>query len=264
MESCPTPTTSGSSLWPKRSRLSTYPPIKGLIENTLIDWEGRIAAIIFLPGCNLRCRYCHSPHLLNPPPDLETIPVQAVVDLINKSEGWLDGVVVTGGEPLLHHNLRNLLITLRDAGVGIKLDTNGTSPDALASLTNEGLIDSVAMDVKAPLRREKYEEIVGVDCDINAIARTIQLLLSGTVDYEFRVTVCPSFTNADDIIEIARCVAGARRLVLQPFRPNNCLDASLLDVKPLTNEALREYAEQAAPHVQNCLVRGDPKSAPKL
>lgn len=243
--------------------MTTFPPIKGLIEHTLIDWEGRIAAIVFLPGCNFRCRYCHSPHLLNPPRDLETIPVGTVVDLIRKSDGWLDGVVVTGGEPLLHPNLRDLIVALRDAGAGIKLDTNGTSPEALAALTNEGLIDSVAMDVKAPLRKDKYEEIVGVDCDLDALKRSIEFLLSDVVEYEFRVTVCPRFTGAEEVVEIARSVAGARRLVLQPFRPNNCLDPSLTDVSPLSDEALREYAKQAAPHVQSCLVRGDPKSSSK-
>lgn len=244
--------------------MSTYPPIKGLVENTLIDWEGKIAAIVFLPQCNFRCRYCHSPHLVDPPPDLETIPVGAVLDLLRERKGWIDGVVVTGGEPLLHANLRPLLTVLRAEGVGIKLDTNGTSPDALAELIDEGLIDFVSMDVKAPLDREQYEAIVEAECDMAALGRTIQLLIEGEVDYEFRTTVCPAFTDADDIVEIARALSGAKRLVLQQFRPQNCLDRYLLEVEPLIRETLQEYAALAAPYVETCFVRGDPKTSAKV
>ena len=240
--------------------MGDYPPIKGLLENTLIDWEGKIAAIVFLPRCNLRCHYCHSPHLVVAPSELETIPIEAVLELVNRREGWLDGVVITGGEPLLHGNLRDLIVALRDAGAGIKLDTNGTSPDALAALIDEGLLDYVAMDVKAPLVREKYEEIADVDCDLDALRRSADVLLAGRVDYEFRTTVCPQFTDGDDIVEIARAVAGAKRYVLQPFRPQGCLNASLLDVKPYQVETLREFADRAAEHVQSCVVRGDPQS----
>ena len=244
--------------------MSTYPPIKGLVENTLIDWEGKIAAIVFLPQCNFRCRYCHAPHLVDPPPDLETIPVGAVLDLLRERKGWIDGVVVTGGEPLLHANLRPLLTVLRAEGVGIKLDTNGTSPDALAELIDEGLIDFVSMDVKAPLDREQYEAIVEAECDMAALGRTIQLLIEGEVDYEFRTTVCPAFTDADDIVEIARALSGAKRLVLQQFRPQNCLDRYLLEVEPLIRETLQEYAALAAPYVETCFVRGDPKTSAKV
>ena len=244
--------------------MSTFPPIKGLVENTLIDWEGKIAVIVFLPRCNFRCRYCHSPHLVDPPPDLETIPVTAVVDLVRERRGWVDGVVVTGGEPLLHANLRALLTLLKSEGVGIKLDTNGTNPDALAELIDEGLIDFVAMDVKAPLDKEQYESIVEADCDVEALGRTIQSLIEGDVDYEFRTTVCSALTDADDIVEIARAVSGAKRLVLQQFRPQNCLDRYLLEVEPLMRETLQEYAALAAPYVETCFVRGDPKTSARV
>ena len=244
---------------PTRPSLADCPPIKGLIENTLLDWEGRIAAIVFLPGCNFRCGYCHSPHLVQPPADMETIPIESVLGLLEDRRGWIDGVVVTGGEPLLHPNLRTLLEVLRNVGTGVKLDTNGASPEKLGALIDAGLVDSVALDVKAPLVQERYEQITRMHTDLDAIRRSIDLLLEGRVDYEFRTTVCPAFTDGDDVAAIAEAVQGAKRYVLQRFQPNNCLDPELLQVKPLMREALREYAQRAAPYVQTCFVRGDPK-----
>ncbi len=236
---------------------SQFPPIWGLLENTLIDWEGKIAAIIFLPGCNFRCRYCHAAHLLRGGPEHEVIPPQTVFDLVRNRRGWIDGVVVSGGEPLLHPTLPNLIQALKDLGVGVKLDTNGSSPDKLAALIDEGLIDFVAMDVKAPLTPEKYGEIAGVDVDVSAIRRSIDVLLQGRIDYEFRTTVCPVFTDADDVRGIAEAARGAKRLVLQQFRPQNLLDESLLDVKPYPIETLREFADIARPFVRECYVRGE-------
>lgn len=234
-----------------------YPPIRGLIENTLIDWEGMIAAIVFLPGCNFRCHYCHAAHLLRTPPDPETIPVDAVFGLIEKRQGWLDGVVVTGGEALLHDPLPNLLRAIKDRGVGAKLDTNGSSPRKLAKLIDDGLVDFVAMDVKAPLDWDKYREVAGVEVNLSAIRESIGLLMEGRVDYEFRTTVCPKFTDGEDIEAIAKDIAGAKRLVLQPFRPQNLLDESLLDVKPYHVETLQEFADLAKPYVGECYVRGN-------
>ena len=234
-----------------------FPPIWGLLENTLIDWEGKIASIIFLPGCNFRCRYCHAAHLLRGGPDHEVIPHEAVFDLVRQRKGWIDGVVISGGEPLLHPTLPDLIRALKGLGVGVKLDTNGSSPDKLAALIDEGLIDFVAMDVKAPLTPEKYREITDVDVDVSLIQRNIDTLLAGRIDYEFRTTVCPVFTDAEDIRGIAEAVQGAKRLVLQPFRPQNLLDESLLDVKPYPIETLREFADIARPFVQECYVRGE-------
>ena len=177
-------------------------------------------------------------------------------DLLEEKKGWLDGVVVSGGEPLLQPKLPALLGAIKERGPGVKLDTNGTSPDTLAQLIDEGLVDYVAMDVKAPLEWGKYEEVAGVGADLSAIQQTIDLLIDGPVDYEFRTTVCPQFTDGDDILGIAQAVAGAKRLILQQFRAQNMLDSALLEVKPYQIETLQEFAEIAAPHVEECYVRG--------
>ena len=233
-----------------------FPPIRGVIENTLIDWEGKIAAIMFLPGCNFRCHYCHASHLLSDRPGQESIPVEAVFQLAQDRKGWIDGVVISGGEPLLQPNLPNLIEAIKERGARVKLDTNGTSPAELSKLINGGLIDFVAMDVKAPLDWSKYHDVAGTPVDLDAIRDSIDLILEGRVDYEFRTTVCPEYTDQDDVVAIAQAVAGAKRLVLQQFRPQNLLDESLLDVKPYPIETLQEFARAASEHVEECYVRG--------
>lgn len=140
-------------------------PIAGYIENSLIEWEGNIVSIIFLPSCNLRCPYCHSPHLVQPSNRLETIPVENILDAVKRNRNWLDGIVITGGEPTLHKDLDELIESFRSLEIKVRLDSNGTNPDVLEDLIERKLIQCVAMDIKAPLREEKYEEVVGITED---------------------------------------------------------------------------------------------------
>ena len=128
-----------------------------------------------LPTCNLRCPYCHAPHLVLAPNELESIPIDAVVSKIRQNLGWVDGIVVTGGEPTAHKHLDVLLKVFKDTGILVRLDTNGTNPHVLKDLIDRGLIDCVAMDIKAPLHREKYEQISGVPCNIEDIERASAL-----------------------------------------------------------------------------------------
>jgi pyruvate formate lyase activating enzyme len=236
-----------------------FPPIKGFIENTLLDWEGALASVVFLPGCNLRCGYCHAAHLMESLPSDESIPVESVLLNLRRQRGWVDGVVISGGEPTLHRNLIQLASAFKAEGIGVKLDTNGTRPHVLKQLLDSGLLDYVAMDLKAPLDG-RYERIAGVPVDLDAIRGSISLLLGGDVPYEFRTTVCPRDLNADDIEEMAETITGARLYYLQAFRPLHCLDRSLEDVKPYNPEEMRDLCRTAAPHVQRCMVRGDQAS----
>ncbi len=232
-------------------------PIKGFIENSLIEWEGKIVSIIFLPTCNLRCPYCHAPHLVQTPNDLESIPVDAVIDKIRQNAGWVDGVVVTGGEPTSHKHLDEFLTLLKDTGVMVRLDTNGTNPRIVEDFIARKLLDCVAMDVKAPLRQEKYEMVSGVPCNIGDIRESIRIIMESGIEYEFRTTVCPSQLDGDDIEEIARTIQGAGRYVLQAFRPNHCLDAGMLKIEPYSAEILRGFAARAGAYVGSCCVRGE-------
>lgn len=234
-------------------------PIAGYIENSLIEWEGNIVSIIFLPSCNLRCPYCHSPHLVQPSDRLETIPVENILEAIKRNRAWLDGIVISGGEPTLHKNLEELIGALSSLGMKVKLDTNGTNPDVLEDLIRRRLVQCVAMDIKAPLREERYEEVTGVSYDLSSIRRSIELIMSSGIEYEFRTTVSPAFLNESDIVEIARTIKGAQRYVLQGFKPNNCLDNEMLNIIPCPVETLRQFAKSARAYVKNCFVRGEAK-----
>jgi pyruvate formate lyase activating enzyme len=232
------------------------PPIRGLIENTLIDWEGKLACEIFLPTCNLRCPFCHAGHLLTHSGELESIPVSAVVHCLDRHKGWIDGVVISGGEPTLHAGLPALIDELRSHGAMIKLDTNGTRPDVLEDLIRRKKIEAVSMDIKAPLD-ERYREATRSDCDVDAIRRSVQIIMDSDVEYEFRTTVCPAFLGLGELLDIARAIRGAKKYVLQQFKPDFCLDPAMNEVKPYSRDQLREFAAKIRPYVGLCIVRGD-------
>jgi len=235
------------------------PPIKGLIENTLLDWEGRLAAVVFLPGCNYRCGYCHARHLLSHTDQDEAIPIQHVLASLLRDRNWVDGVVISGGEPTLHASLRELIELFRESDVPVKLDTNGSRPKVLESLLEDGLLDYVAMDVKAPLD-ERYEKVVRQPVNLDAVRACIELLIESDIGYEFRTTVCPESLAPDDVVDTAKAVRGAALYYLQRFRPWNCLDETLHAVKPYNDEQMRDLAGRCAKYVRRCIVRGDAAS----
>lgn len=232
--------------------------IKGFIETSLIEWEGMLASILFLPGCNFRCSYCHSPHLVYSSEDMETIPLEVIMESLRKRRGWIDGVVISGGEPTLQKGLKELIRQLKALGLKVKLDTNGSNPNILAELLEEGLLDCIAMDVKAPLREEEYGKAAGGPCDVEALRRSIRIILQSGIEHEFRTTVCPGLLAEDGIGEIARDVRGTKRYVLQSFRPNNCLDPDMLEVKPYPAETLKKFREIVQYHLGHCSIRGEP------
>ena len=188
--------------------------IHGLQKMTLLDFPGRVACTVFLGGCDLRCPYCHNAELIDG-------SAPAVMDdaelltFLEKRRGLLDGVAVTGGEPLLH-DIAPLLRAIRAMDFAVKLDTNGTHPDRLRALLDERLVDYVAMDIKnSP---DRYAETVGVpDLDLAPIRESVSLLLEGRVDYEFRTTVCAQLHDDEAMRGIAQLISGARRFFLQPF-----------------------------------------------
>jgi len=231
------------------------PPISGFIPSSLIEWQGKIASVLFLPGCNLRCRYCHSADLVLHADKLPDIHWEEVRQSLDSRKDWLDGAEVTGGEPTLHPELPELLEALKRLGLAVKLDTNGTRPGVVEELIGRGLVDYVAMDLKAPLD-ERYHTLTATECELDALRDSVQLLLKTDTDHEFRTTVCPAFTDEEEMSAIAREIEGARRLVLQPFRPVGCLDPEMLGVTPYSPEKLQSLAELARPHVQECWVRG--------
>lgn len=238
--------------------------IKGFIENSLIEWDGRMASVIFLPRCNFRCPWCHVPDIAFHPENLDTVPFGQVEETIRRQKDWLDGVVISGGEPTVHPSLPKFIREIKGWGMPVKLETNGSYPDMLRELIEDELIDSVAMDVKnivesgkRKAESNKYERTVGTKIDLGKIRESIGLLMRSKIDYEFRTTVVPAFVHEEDIEEIVRSLKGAKRYILQQFVPENAYGEKMAKLKPYSGEKLKEMARRAGDYVKNCQVRGD-------
>ena len=181
--------------------------ILGLQKLSLLDFPGKVAATVFTGGCDLRCPFCHNALLVTRLAETPEIPEQEVLDFLASRRGLLDGVVLTGGEPLLQPDAADFLRKVRELGFAVKLDTNGCDPARLAEILDRGLVDYVAMDVKnAPAR---YAETVGVpDFDLAPVEESIRLLRKSTVDYEFRTTLVRELHRPEDLDAIAAWLAG--------------------------------------------------------
>lgn len=219
-------------------------PIKGLLETSFIDWPGKIASVIFLPYCNFRCPYCYNHDLVLNPDQLPTVPLPQVLQYVRKYKGWIDGVCITGGEPSLFSELTGLIECLRNEGMLIKLDTNGSHPEVLEQLIWDRLIDYVAMDVKAPLDHESYARSCGVSVDLTKIRESIRLLQENELSYAFRITVVPTLLTRKDLLALARELKGSKKLTLQNFNPVDPLDPLLKKVKPYTEQEIKEMQEE--------------------
>jgi pyruvate formate lyase activating enzyme len=224
--------------------------IKGFVETSFSDWRGRVVSVLFLPACNLRCPFCHNHDLVLHPEKYPDFPWEVILEGLRKRRGWIDGVCLTGGEPTLHPWLPRLIremksarrLTLTGGPLPVKLDTNGTRPEVLENLLEEGLLEYVAMDIKGPLNPEGYSALTGVpwgEDRIDRIKASIQILLAGKVDYEFRTTFVPALLSEEEICEMARQVRGARQYTLQTFSPREALDARLREAAPLEPDLLR-------------------------
>ena len=191
--------------------------ISGLQKLTLLDYPGTVACTVFTGGCNFRCPFCHNAALVRPEELNRENEEEQVLSFLKKRVGVLDGVAITGGEPLLHADMPAFLEKVRALGYKIKLDTNGSFPDRLIGLVRAGLVDRVAMDVKnAP---ELYAKTAGVrDLDLRPIERSKDFLLSGGVDYEFRTTVVRGLHTAESLLGAARWIEGAKEYYLQQYK----------------------------------------------
>jgi len=189
--------------------------IGGVQWTTLIDYPGKIAATLFTVGCNFRCPFCHNPELVDSDRLAPTLDEDEVLDRLRERVGFIDGVVISGGEPTIQSSFPSFVERVKRLGLLVKLDTNGSHPDVLGQLLAAHAIDYVAMDVKAP--PDDYEHLTGGFCDLDAIERAIDLIVERAPDYEFRTTVAPPL-GREDVLRIADRLSGARRYVLQAFR----------------------------------------------
>ncbi len=230
--------------------------IIGFIETSLLDWDGHIVASIYLPGCNFRCPYCHNKNAVLNPNSFDEIPIDYIESYISENKDFLDGIVVSGGEPTIHDDLQDLLRKIKGLGLKVKLDTNGTNPDMLEHLISENLIDYIAMDIKAPLNT-KYSDAAGVEVNLENIKRSIDLIESSGIDYEFRTTIVPLFLSKDDVYSIISELSGSKKYALQQFRPDYTLDPALSELKPYPSEIIMDLANAAQKVIKTVTVRGD-------
>jgi pyruvate formate lyase activating enzyme len=191
--------------------------IKGLQKTTLLDYPEKLACTIFTAGCNFRCPFCHNASLVLRAGEVDEIPEKDLLSYLEKRGGLLDGVCITGGEPLLNPDIEELIVKIRSYGLLVKLDTNGAFPDRLESLLDKGLIDYVAMDVKNS--DEKYGETVGLgeSFDISAVNRSIDIIMKKAPDYEFRTTVVRELHELEDLLSIARKLKDTKKYFLQKY-----------------------------------------------
>lgn len=226
----------------------------GFQKMTLLDFPGKVACTLFTGGCNFRCPFCHNAVLVENPELAEEISEQFVLDFLKKRQGLLDGVCITGGEPLLQSDLEQFIIKVKEMGYAVKLDTNGSYPEKLISLCEKGLIDYVAMDVKSSM--EKYPLCTGIkDYNTAKVEQSIDYLLRGRIDYEFRTTVADELHTPEDIEILAKRIEGAKRYFLQNFVDSgNILGENL---SPVPHEKLVFMRSIASKYVQNCEIRGE-------
>jgi pyruvate formate lyase activating enzyme len=220
----------------------------GFQKISLVDFPDRVASVLFTPGCNLRCPFCHNWRIVvDPKPPF--LNEEAAFSMLDSRKKYMDAVVVTGGEPTLHKEIPKFLRKLKERGFAVKLDTDGFYPQVLEECLSH--VDYVALDVKTS--PEKYVRLGAKDT--TGLLRTIEILNSGKVEYEFRTTVVPGFVDAEDIPRMGEIVKGAKSLVFQQFIPEDTLDKTFKTVKPYSLETIVGFAETMKKYVERIVLR---------
>ena len=225
----------------------------GLQKMTLLDYPGKVACTIFTGGCNFRCPFCHNALLVTDIDRSSYYDEREILDFLESRRGVLDGVCLTGGEPLIWNQTADFLARVKEKGFAVKLDTNGSFPDKLREAVSRGVVDYVAMDVKNS--REKYAVTVGVqEFDIRPVEESVEFLKSGAVDYEFRTTVAEPLHDTEDIESIARWISGAKRYFLQSFKDSG--DILSPGLSPMEKADLLEIRDRLRADIPVVELRG--------
>lgn len=253
----------------------------GLQKLTLIDYPGKVACTVFCVGCNFKCPWCYNPELVLP----EKIKNQPRVSekdffkFLKSRQGLIEGVVISGGEPIIHKDLPEFCQKIKKMGFLVKLDTNGSNPAMLKKLIDKKLVDYVAMDIKAPLgvkaqsskrKAQKYDILTGAKGNLNKVKESIKIIKSSGIDCEFRTTIVPTLFVKEDIIQIAKEIggnpsmasgqasstgSGQGRYYLQNFRPEKTIDPKFKKIKLYSKEYLLEIQRAVSPFFEICRIR---------
>jgi pyruvate formate lyase activating enzyme len=231
--------------------------IAGIERTSLVDWPEKICSTVFIAGCNFRCGFCHNPELvlLEEVEKLEPMTENELLTALVERKRFIDGVCVTGGEPLLSPDLIPLLRKIKAKGFGIKLDTNGSIPTILKRIIEEKLVDYVAMDIKCP--KERYNELTNSKININLIEESVKILRTSNIDHEFRTTAVKSLLKPEDIKEIGSWLDGSKAYYLQQFDNSlRMIDEAFCKVRPYTPEELQEMLDSVKGNFKKTGVRG--------
>lgn len=226
--------------------------IAGIQKTTLIDYPGKIAATVFLSGCNFKCPWCYSSELVLP----EKIKKQPKISkkeffsFLNKRKGLLDAIVICGGEPTINEDLSDFIKEIKKLGFLVKLDTNGSNPKMLKQLIDKKLIDYIAMDIKLP--KERYSEVF---LNVEDIQKSIDILKKDNIDYEFRSTVLPKVHTKEDILSMAKWISGAKKYYLQNFRAEKTIDPKFEQAKSYSEEDLDNIKKEISSYFETCDIR---------
>lgn len=231
--------------------MSTISGIKGFLGTSLIDFPGKVSAVVFLSGCNMRCDFCHNHLLIDQDQQLQDMPLEELMDALSRRKKLLDAIVVTGGEPTIHRQIKHLLRYLKETGLEIKLDTNGLRPNTLAKIIEQQLVDYIALDMKMAPRRYAHELHTLPDAQARLI-KSVALLRDSGLAHEFRTTCVPGLVTEEDIYTIANLIQGAPAYYLQQYVPvaNGVSDQS--GRPPYPREVLERFkllAEKVVDHV---------------
>lgn len=223
----------------------------GLNKLTLLDYPNKMAAAIFIGGCNFDCGFCHNSSLINPA-NKDIISKQEILDFLDKRKNILEGVCLTGAEPLLSNELESLILDIKSIkNYKIKLDTNGSLPNKLSYLLNKNLIDYIAMDIKNS--KAKYPKIIGKNIDLNLIEQSIQLIISLAPDYEFRTTLIKEYHTKEDLISMLDLIKGAKRYALQTYIESEMVRQKGL--KSFSIAQMQEFLSIAKKHITEAILR---------
>jgi pyruvate formate lyase activating enzyme len=232
--------------------------IKGFIDTSFVDWDGKIASVVFVPACNFRCPFCFNYRLILHPEKYPDVPDPVIFGFLERNRDFLDGVCISGGEPTIARGLEDFCRKAIDLGMKVKLDTNGSNPRVLRRLASDGLIQYVAMDIKAPPDDRSYRRATGFEAKgaLSRVRESASFLIESGIEHEFRTTVVPGMHSERDIEEIAMWIRGTRAYVLQKFQPENAWSRSLRGLPTQGDDEMERLANVARKHLREVRWRG--------
>lgn len=219
----------------------------------MIEYPGKISAVIFTQGCNFKCPYCHNPELVKPDLYGECLREDEIFLFLEKRKGKLDAVNITGGEPTIQHDLIDFVKRVKNTGYLVKIDSNGSVPEMLSELIHGNEVDYIAMDIKGPL--DKYDLITRSHVQGGVIEKSIEIIMKSGIPYEFRTTVCRSLLEEKDLLEIGNLIKNARLYVLQQFVPSKTVDKRFMKEETYSHEELESIAQKLMQKIPRVLVR---------